>query len=64
MQKIEKTKKMENGIRVFWNGKDSFIEDFYSYEELIEMKINAFDLLENPGIYRVDSTVHRIESSV
>lgn len=64
MQKIEKTKKLENGIRVFWTEENRLIQDFYTYEELIAMKINAFDLLENPGIYRIDTTVHRIESSV
>ncbi|HOX34392.1 MAG TPA: hypothetical protein P5217_03125 [Methanoregulaceae archaeon] len=64
MQKIEKTKKLENGVRVFWNEENRLAQDFYSYEELIDMKINAFDLLKNPGIYRVDRAVHRIESSV
>ena len=38
--------------------------DFFPFEELFEMKINEFDLLENPKIYRVDPKTHRIESSV
>ncbi len=38
------------------------LSDFFPYETLIEMKIKAFDLLENPKIYRIDVNNHRIES--
>ena len=64
MQKIASSKKYQNGIQVFWTeaGKDG--EDFFRFEELIDMKINALDLLTNPGNYRVDQAKHTIESSV
>jgi hypothetical protein len=38
--------------------------DFFPYEELIAMKINALDLLKNPAIYRIDAGNHKLESSV
>jgi len=38
--------------------------EFFPYEELVDMKTNALDLLNNPGIYQVDSEKHSIESSV
>jgi hypothetical protein len=37
---------------------------FSRNEILIEMKINAFDLPENPKMYRIKVNNHRIESSV
>jgi len=64
MQKIESSKKHQNGIQVFWTENGKELTDFFPYEELIDMKINALDLLNNPGIYRIDAKNHKIESSV
>jgi hypothetical protein len=64
MQQITGTKKFQNGIQVFLTNEGKELSDFFPFEELIEMKINAFDLLENPKIYRIDVKNHRIESSV
>jgi hypothetical protein len=64
MQKILSSKKYQNGIQVFWTDAGKDVDDFFPYEELINMKINALDLLKNPGIYRVDGEKHIIESSV
>ena len=38
--------------------------DFFSYEDLVDQKINALDVLNNPKIYRINTTSHKIESSV
>ena len=64
MQQITGTKKFQNGIQVFSTDEGKELSDFFPFEELIEMKINAFDLLENPKIYRIDVKNHKIESSV
>ena len=64
MKKIEKSRKYQNGIQVFWTEEEKEFADFFPYEELIDMKINALDLLKNPGIYRVDEKNHKLESSV
>ena len=64
MQHITGTKKYQNGIQVFWTDAGKELSAFFPFEELIDMKINAFDLLENPKIYRIDEKNHRIESSV
>ncbi len=64
MKKIEKSRKYQNGIQVFWTEEEKEFADFFPYEELIAMKINALDLLKNPGIYRVDEKNRRLESSV
>jgi hypothetical protein len=64
MAKIESSKKYQNGIQVFWTEEGKELTDFFHYEELIDMKINALDLLDNPLIYRIDTKNHTIESSV
>lgn len=64
MQQITGTRKYQNGIQVFWTDAGKEFSGFFPFEELIDMKINAFDLLENSKIYRIDEKNHRIESSV
>jgi hypothetical protein len=64
MQQIASTRKYQNGIQVFWTNEGKELSDFFPFEELIEMKINALDILKNPKIYRIDAKNHRIESSV
>jgi len=60
MQPIIGSKKMENGIVVFWiDGNDRKWESF-NYQELIDMKINAMDLLNRPSSYQVDPKEHKI----
>jgi hypothetical protein len=60
MQKIVSSKKMENGIVVFWIEKDEKKYDSFNYSELIDMKINAVDLLEHPAAYGIDAEAHRL----
>lgn len=62
MQDIVSSKKMENGIVVFWKEKDEKKYDSFNYSELIDMKINALDLLERPKWYGIDVERHKIIS--
>jgi hypothetical protein len=55
MEQISGTKKYQNGIQVFWTNGGKELSDFFPFEELIDMKINAFDLLDNPNIYSRDT---------
>jgi hypothetical protein len=64
MPPIQRSKKYQNGIRFFWTDTGTENGDFFSYEELIGMKINALDILNNPELYRIDAASHRIESPV
>jgi len=45
---------------VFWMEKDEKKYDSFNYAELIDMKINALDLLEHPKSYKVDVTGHKL----
>ncbi len=64
MQQITGSKKFQNGIQVFWSDAGNDLQDFFSFEDLVDQKINALDLLNNPRIYRMNAAAHKIESSV
>jgi hypothetical protein len=60
MQDIVSSKKMENGIVVFWDEKGEKKSESFNYIELVDMKINALDLLDRPKSYKVDKAAHRL----
>ena len=60
MQDIVTSKKMENGIVVFWSEKEEKKNESFNYSELVDMKINALDLLERPKFYKVDTAAHKL----
>jgi hypothetical protein len=62
MHDVSSTKKMENGIVVFWEEAGGKKFESFNYSELIDMKINALDLLERPKSYKVDKDAHTIVS--
>jgi len=64
MQQITGSKKYPNGVQVFWTDAGNDRNDFFSFEDLIDQKINALDLLNNPRIYALNVPGHKIESSV
>ncbi|MGA2160639.1 MAG: SRPBCC domain-containing protein [Methanoregula sp.] len=64
MQQITSSKKYQNGVQIFWTDAENDVTDFFSYEDLVDQKINVLDLLNNPRLYRVNTTSHKIESSV
>jgi hypothetical protein len=60
MQKVTSSKKMENGIVVFWIEKGDKKYDSFNYSELIDSKINALDLLDHPTSYQIDVEGHKL----
>ena len=54
----------QNDIQVFWTEEEQEFHDFFPYAELVNMKINVLDLLQNPKFYRINAKKHAIESSV
>ncbi|MGB7787610.1 hypothetical protein [Methanoregula sp.] len=60
MQDIVSSKKMENGIVVFWDEDGGKKYESFNYEELVDAKINALDLLERPKSYKVDKDKHTL----
>jgi len=64
MQQITNSKKYPNGIQVFWTDAGKDLKDFFSFDDLVDQKINALDLLNNPRIYAINVAGHKIESSL
>lgn len=60
MQDIVSSKKMENGIVVFWEEKGVKKNESFNYAELVDMKINALDLLDRPKSYKLDMAARKI----
>ena len=60
MYDIIKSRKMENGVAVYYNegGHEKF--ESFNYSELIDMRINALDVLEDPKSYAVDKAGHKL----
>ncbi|MDH7593320.1 MAG: hypothetical protein QHG99_03060 [Methanomicrobiales archaeon] len=54
MEEIVASIKKEDGIQVAWQKHNQTKGTFFTYAELIDMKINALDLLENPKNYLLD----------
>lgn len=60
MKDIVATRKMENGVACYYGptGQEKF--ESFTYSELIDMKINALDLLQDPKNYAVDTEKHKL----
>jgi hypothetical protein len=64
MHDIISSRKMENGIVVFWEEKGESKYESFNYQEMIDMKVNASDLLNQPNLYKIDKSAHTIVSKV
>jgi hypothetical protein len=51
---------MENGIVVFWLEGDEKRWESFNFAELIDMKINASDLIMHPASYKIDQDLHKL----
>lgn len=61
MKKIAYGKKYENGIQVFFENSKDGPNAFFSYAELIDLNINALDVIQNPGNYGYNEKTRKIE---
>jgi hypothetical protein len=60
MHEIVTTRKMENGIALYYDENGQKKYESFNYSELIDMKINALDLLASPKGYQVDVKGHKV----
>ncbi len=60
MEEIITTVKREDGIQVIWQKGNDIKDVFFTFSELIDMRINALDLLEHPKNYSLDPERHLI----
>jgi len=60
MEEITDVKRMENGLALYYGGLAAREFVFFNYSELIDMKINVLDLLDNPKDYSLDKEKRQI----
>jgi hypothetical protein len=60
MKEIVSAKKMENGIACYYGKKGEEKFESFTFRELIDMEINALDLLQYPKNYTLDTDKHSI----
>jgi len=60
MHKIVRTERCGDGINVVWekNGKEVFL--YFSFTRLVDIQVNALDLLDNPRNYGIDEKAQKI----
>jgi len=60
MQQILKTERLGDGIRVVWEDAGREMMGYFTFAQLIDIKVNALDLLNNPGNYGIDKKTGRL----
>ncbi|HTY51998.1 MAG TPA: hypothetical protein VMB35_02245 [Methanomicrobiales archaeon] len=54
MQRLTATERLPGGITVYWGGAGEEMEESFSFQELIDRRVNSLDLLEHPTKYQYD----------
>ncbi len=60
MQEIINVGKKVNGLEVQYERSTMILNEDFTYSELIDLRINALDLLDHPERYMLDIYNHRI----
>jgi hypothetical protein len=60
MQQILKTERRGDGVEVVWREDKREMNSYFSFTQLIDMRVNALDILENPGNYGIDENTGKI----
>lgn len=60
MQQILRTERLGDGVNVVWNEAGKEMTSYFSFTQLIDMRVNSLDILDNPGNYGIDEKTRRI----
>ncbi|MDD1678330.1 MAG: hypothetical protein LUO93_03995 [Methanomicrobiales archaeon] len=63
MHQIITAAKRETGVEIQYEDQSNILGAFFTYSQLIDMKINALDLLKDPEMYLFDETGRSIRMS-
>jgi len=59
-QEIVSSEREDYGLNLTRKEKGAKKVDFFTYSELVDMKIIVLDLIEHPGFYRIDGKRRKI----
>jgi len=54
MHQIVRTERCGDGVNVIWEKRGMEVFLYFSFTRLVDLKVNALDLLENPRNYGFD----------
>ncbi|HVN66026.1 MAG TPA: hypothetical protein VMT31_05370 [Methanomicrobiales archaeon] len=60
MQKILRTERCGDGVNVVWKKAGSEMTTYFSFTQLIDMQVNALDLLQHPGSWGMDEKAGKV----
>lgn len=60
MQKIVKTERCGDGVNVIWKKAGKETTSYFSFTQLIDMEVNALDLLEHPQSWGMDEKAGKV----
>jgi hypothetical protein len=63
VKNVYNCKKTEAGVELVWQEGKKENNEFFSFSELKDMRINVQDLIEHPDLYRIDLQEHKIYQS-
>jgi len=61
---IVTTKRMPDGVVVFWLDDEGKKFEAFGFSDLIDMKVNALDLMNNPQNYEIDADEKKLTQRV
>ena len=60
MQKILKTERCGDGVNVYWKRAGKEEKTYFSFTTLIDMQVNALNLLQHPGSWGMDEKAGKV----
>jgi hypothetical protein len=63
VKNVSNCRKTDAGVALVWQDGTKEKNEVFSFSELNDMRINVQDLIEHPGLYRIDLQEHKIYQS-
>jgi hypothetical protein len=60
MEKISKTERCGDGVNVAWKKAGKETITYFSFTQLIDMQVNALDLLQHPRSWGMDEKTGKV----
>jgi hypothetical protein len=60
MEKIARTERCGDGVNVVWKKAGKEVTSYFSFTQLIDMQVNALDLLEHPRSWGMDEKTGKV----
>ena len=64
MQKITRTERCGDGVNVVWKKAGKEVTSYFSFTQLIDMQVNALDLLQHPQSWGMDEKTGKVVLAV